>query len=48
MKIENDKHLSQEECDSVNEYHNELGFDFVIKPENTCKTLVYVRFQNCG
>ena len=37
MKIENDKPLSQEDCDSVNEYHEKIGFDFVIKPENTCK-----------
>jgi len=36
MKIENDKPLSQDECDSVNEYHKNLGFDFIIKPENTC------------
>ena len=36
MKIENDKHLSQGQCDSVNEYHQKLGFDLVIKPENTC------------
>ena len=37
MKIENDKVLTQEDCDLVNEYHKKLGFDFVIKHESTCK-----------
>lgn len=36
MKIENEKELTQEECDTINKYHHNLGFKFVIKPEN-CK-----------
>ena len=39
MNIENDKVLTQEDCDLVNEYHKKLGFDFVIQSENTCKNL---------
>ena len=31
------KELTQEECDTINKYHADLGFKFVIKPEN-CKT----------
>ena len=37
MKIENEKELTQDECDSINKYHHNLGFKFVIKLEN-CKT----------
>jgi hypothetical protein len=37
MKIENEKPLTQEECDDINKYHHGLGFKFVIKPEN-CKS----------
>ena len=37
MKIENEKELTQEECDTINKYHADLGFKFEIKPE-TCKT----------
>ena len=36
MKIENEKELTQAECDEINKYHNDLGFSFEIKPEN-CK-----------
>jgi G:T-mismatch repair DNA endonuclease (very short patch repair protein) len=35
MKIENSGVKTQKECDEVNEYHKRLGFNFVIKPENT-------------
>ena len=35
MKIENTGVKNQQECDEVNAYHNRLGFDFEIKPENT-------------
>ena len=35
MKIENSGVKNQQECDEVNAYHNRLGFDFEIKPENT-------------
>ena len=37
MKIENEKELNQDECDTINKYHHNLGFKFVIKPEN-CQT----------
>ena len=37
MKIENEKELTQDECDTINKYHQNLGFNFEIKPEN-CKT----------
>jgi hypothetical protein len=36
MKIENSGKMTQEECQEVNKYHKDLGFDFEIKPEN-CK-----------
>jgi hypothetical protein len=35
MKLENSGIKTQEECDKVNEYHNRLGFNFEIKPEDT-------------
>ena len=35
MKIENSGAKNQQECDKVNAYHNRLGFNFEIKPENT-------------
>ena len=35
MKIENTGVKNQQECDEVNAYHNRLGFNFEIKPENT-------------
>ena len=37
MKIENETELTQEACDTINKYHHNLGFKFVITPEN-CKT----------
>ena len=35
MKIENEKPLTQEECDEINTYHNALGLNIDIRPENT-------------
>ena len=29
MKIENEKELTQDECDTINKYHHNLGFKFV-------------------
>ena len=37
MKIENEKELTQAECDEINTYHNDLGFTFEIKVE-ICRT----------
>ena len=42
MKIENEKELTQSECDTINKYHQDLGFKFIIKPEN-CKTNLGLR-----
>ena len=35
MKIENSGKMNQQQCDEVNEYHDRLGFNFKIKPEDT-------------
>ena len=35
MKMENSGAENQQQCDEVNAYHNRLGLDFEIKPENT-------------
>jgi hypothetical protein len=37
MKIKNTKAYTQEECDEINKTHRDMGFTFVIKPEETCK-----------
>ena len=37
MKIENSGIKTQEECDEINTYHKNLGFNFEIKPENCVK-----------
>ncbi len=37
MKIENNKTLTQEECDKLNDSHKRMGFNVVIEPQNTCK-----------
>ena len=37
MKIENSGVKSQEECDTINEYHKNLGFAFTVRPEDTVK-----------
>ena len=37
MKIENTKELTQTECDYINKYHRDLGFDFEIIPEHVGK-----------
>jgi hypothetical protein len=37
MKIKNTKAYTQEECDEINKTHKDMGFTFVIKPEETCK-----------
>ena len=37
MKIENTKRIDQAECDVINEFHHKLGFNFEIKPEDTCE-----------
>ena len=37
MKIENEKELTQAQCDTINEYHEKLGFKFIIKTKN-CRT----------
>ena len=37
LKIENNKHYTEEECNKINESHHKLGFTFEIKPENTRK-----------
>ena len=42
MKIENQKELTQSECETINKYHQDLGFRFIIKPEN-CKTNLGLR-----
>ena len=40
LKIENNKHYTEEECNKINESHKKLGFTFEIKSENTRKILV--------
>jgi hypothetical protein len=37
IKIENNKHYTEEECNKINESHHKLGFTFEIKSENTRK-----------
>jgi hypothetical protein len=37
IKIENNQHYSPEECEHINKSHQAMGFNFVIKSENTCK-----------
>ncbi len=39
MKVENTRRYTQEECDDINREHKKIGFDFVVKPENTEKNL---------
>jgi hypothetical protein len=37
MKFENNEHYSPEQCEKINKSHNDLGFTFEIKSENTRK-----------
>ena len=37
MKIENTKRYTEYECNTINENHKLLGFNFEIKPEDTCE-----------
>jgi len=37
MQIENNKTLTQEECDKLNDSPKRMGFNVVIEPQNTCK-----------
>ena len=37
IKIENNSHYTEDECNKINESHKQLGFSFEIKSENTRK-----------
>ena len=37
IKIENNKHYTPEECERINKSHKQLGFNFEIKSDDTCK-----------
>jgi len=37
IKIENNKHYTEEECKRINESHKQLGFNFKVESKNTCK-----------
>ena len=37
IKIENNKYYTPEECKRINESHKQLGFNFEVESQNTCK-----------